>query len=195
MALEREKYERVADDSPDRCRANVAGSRQCSLKASPGSFYCQLHMGYDAQIKAKAESARNYQLTKWRANLDRHAGSSNIKSLREEIGILRMVMEEKLNGIQSEGELLLASGEISDLVRNIERTVVSCHRIEDRMGECLDKHAVNHIALRILAIITDTFADQPEKLAIVGERILTVVKEGAAAVAMEDSDLEINQPN
>ena len=188
--IESEKYARVSSpDDPERCQSNTSKG-QCMLKAVSGSAFCHLHGGYSAEKKAEKEQQRIYHLTRWRADMERHADNPGIKSLREEIGILRMVLESRLNTINDVTELMIHSNTISETVKSIEKLVVSCHRIEDKMGELIDKKALQHIATRIITAISQTFHDQPEKLGQLADLIVKIIQEGAQAASEEEIALE-----
>ena len=162
-----------SEDDPQRCQGIIAGKQQCNKKAVPGSNYCPLH-GANSRIQAiKAESLRNYRLTKFRKSVQEKSNSSAIKSLRDEVGILRMMLEEKLNMCEDVHDLILQSGPIGQMVLNIERVVTSCHKLEDSMGQLLDSQAVLRFANRIIDIIGENIQDTEvlEKIAnqIMGE--------------------------
>lgn len=97
---------------------------------------------------------RNYRLTKWRDRIHNHADSTQVKSIREEIGILRILLEERLNTCNTSAELMLNSQAIGDLVTKIEHVVTSCHKLESQMGQLLDKQAIIKFAARVVEIIT-----------------------------------------
>jgi hypothetical protein len=171
-------------DSPtDPYRCQATGRRgQCSfrgIKLADGSYgtRCILHGG-NKQVEAEtAKSLKQYRLTKWQAKLDRFSESTIIKSLREEIGILRILLEERLNQTHDTPDLILQSGPISDLVLKIEKIVTSCHKLESRMGQHLDKAAVIQLASRFVAIISEELADQPNKIDSISNRLLEIIKE------------------
>jgi hypothetical protein len=157
---EAEHYKRVPyPEHPRRCQGR-AQNDQCTIFAQEGSNYCPLHGGPATASAAEKASLRNYQLTKWQAHLQRHAGASGIKSLRDEIGILRMVLETRLETCKDATDLILHSGPISDLVAKIERIVVSCHKLEGAMGQMLDKTAVLQFAGRVIDIVALEVKDE-----------------------------------
>ena len=111
---------RIEADDPTRCQA-VTKNGQCPSAQIEGSEYCMPHGGYAVANRQRAEGLRNYNLTKFFAKqqIANHADSTHIKSLRDEIGILRVMMEERLNGCKDAHDLLLQSGPIADLVMKI----------------------------------------------------------------------------
>ena len=147
------------EDDPNRCQA-VTKAGQCPSKSEPESNYCSAHGGIKAAQSVERQNIRNYQVAKWQAKIQRHSSSENVKSLREEIGILRMTLEERLNSIENTTDLLLQSAAISDLVMKIEKVVSSCHKLEGSMGELLDKQALLQFAQSVINIIGTEIEDK-----------------------------------
>jgi hypothetical protein len=151
MAIER-KFELVEPDAPDRCQA-VHNKGQCRYKACENSTYCPMHGGNKAQA-AKAELVkRQYQLAKWQASVDSFADEDQVKSLRGEVGIARLILQEIVAKCQTSNDLLLFSGKITDMLMRVEKLVVSCHRLENNLGLVLDKSAALNLATMIIEII------------------------------------------
>lgn len=171
-------FKRVEEDDPHRCQA-VNARGQCWNQAveHDGTFgtHCLAHGG-NKQINAmKTSSKNNYRLTKWQAQLERHSGSDQLKSLRDEIGILRMILEEKLNQCQTNLDLMLHSHQISDLVVKIDKVVTSCHKLEGSMGQLLDKQAILQFAMVVIDIISTTLKDNPEAIDEISNKILAEI--------------------
>ena len=177
MAEDIEKCDGPAD--PHRCQS-VNSKGQCNNKGvrlaenTYGGF-CRVHGGNKTQESFEAKKVRNYRLTKFQAQLERQTDSSAIKSLREEIGILRMIMEEKLNSCTDMAGLLLESQQISDLVLKIEKLVVSCHRLEGSLGQTLDKQAILQFASEIITIISTKLQGQEDLIEEIANEIVAVV--------------------
>ena len=137
-----------------------------------------MHGGNKQIASQEAKSLRNYQLTCFRAKLERHSTSDNIKSLRDEIGILRMVLETRLNQCENEMDLLLHSGPISDMVLKIDR-LNSCHKLEGLMGQLLDKTAIIQFANVVIDIIGEEIADQ-SAINRIADRIIAGMQENSS---------------
>jgi len=153
MAIEN-KFERCEPDDPNRCQASLKVGGQCPYKAMPGGNYCYMHGGNKRVQAEETLRRKQYRLQLWQERLDEFSESEDVKSLREEIGILRIVMEETLNKCKTSHELVLNSSKISDLASRIERLVVSCNKLESHMGMLLDKSAALALASRIVEIIS-----------------------------------------
>lgn len=174
------------DDPDDRCDFIINSGDQCGNFAADGVARCEMH-GANKQLAAlENKSLRVYRLAKHGARIAEHADHSKVKGLREEIGILRILLEEKWNSVDNDHELLLMSGPIADLVMKIEKLVASCHRLEASLGGLLDKAKVKQIAnemmnsvnTRINEILEDVSPDLTSKLleAIAGDVLESLEK-------------------
>lgn len=160
-------------EHPERC-AGTGGGNQCQMFRVPGSDYCMMHGGSNVDQKNKAAALRNYRLTRWRAEIQEKADSSEVKSLRDEIGILRVIMQERLEQCATPMDLILQSQPIADLVMKIEKVVGSCHRLEGSMGQLLDKTAILQFANEVVQIITKHVTDE-DQIQLVAEDIMQLV--------------------
>lgn len=120
------------------------------------------------------KSKRVYRLSKWQKRVEEHADSEHVKGLREEIGILRVVLEEVMAVCHDSTTLLMYSNRISDLVVKIEKLVSSCHRLEQSSGLLLDKSAALNIGAQIVEIVSRFVANE-EALDQIGEGIVQAI--------------------
>ncbi len=162
-------------EDPNRCQSNDSRG-QCWNQAIPPSEYCPVHGANNAIAAAERASLTNYRLTKWNAQLQRMSTNPGIKSLRDEIGILRMIMEEKLNQCGTPAELMLQSGPLSDLVMKITAVVKSCHSLEGSMKQLLDKQAILQFAGTVITIITNHIEDE-EVIGKIAKEIIASVED------------------
>lgn len=141
-------------EDPDRCQGVVPTRGQCINKRVEHSEYCIIHAGNGPANREK-ERISNYRLAKWQARLEKQTASPGLKSLRDEIGILRIVMEETLNKCENDFDLIAQSQRIGTLVMQITSVVEKCHRLEGSMGQLLDKTTVLSIANTFISIIIE----------------------------------------
>ena len=172
-------YKMDGPDDPNRCQAVIPQSGQCcnkAVKTEEGKYgqYCLAHGGNRFVQSEKNRATRNYRLDRFKDRLNRHATSDGIKDLRDEIGILRMCMEERLNHCKDNTDLILQSGPISDLVLKIEKVVTSCHKLEGQMGQVLDKSAILQFASEVIDIVGATVTNDSE-IEIIGNKIMEAV--------------------
>lgn len=159
MEVDAKKLTIVDDDSPNRCQA-VTKQGQCRGVKVEGGNYCMMHGGAKVAEAKQRQGLRNYQLTRFNARLQQLGDSGEIKSLRDEIAILRMLMEERLNQCKDNMDLIYQSGPISDLVLKIERVVTSCHKLELSAGSLLDKQAIMQFGSELITLVSNTVKDE-----------------------------------
>ena len=150
-------------DHPNRCQ-HINNNGQCNnmaveiRKDDSGTIihgqFCLVHGGNKAVENYDKQNLKNYRITKYRVRLAEMRSSEYIKDLRDEVAILRMILEEKMNGITSNTDLILQSGSISEMVIKIERLVLSCQKLEDKLGVTMDKAKVILIAEQMIGIIS-----------------------------------------
>lgn len=145
------KFERCEADDPNRCQAT--GHDQCPYKAMPGFKYCPRHNSRSEATEQKRKVSQ-YRLQIWQDRVGEFSEHNDVKSLRDEIGILRMLMENTISKCQDAQDLLMFSGKISETAMKIEKLVSSCNRLEKNMGMMLDKSAALLLAGQIVEIIT-----------------------------------------
>ncbi len=169
--MEASDIQRVQDPTDlNRCQA-VNKNGQCMNVAVPKGSNCMVHGGNKQIEAAERTSLENYQLTKFKIQTERLKNSDGIKSLRDEIAILRVVLETRLNGLESDTDLMLYSGPISDIILKIEKLVTSCHKLEGSMGMHLDKSAIIQFAGSVVQIISDEITD-PDIVKRISDRLL-----------------------
>ena len=166
---------RAEPDSPHRCQAMEARGGQCMNQAmliSEGKYakYCSIHGGTSEIRSEEKKSSNMYRLAKYGSRIGEFASHTQVKGLRDEIGILRMLLEERLNKCQDNDELLLSSNVLSDLVMKIQSVVSSCHKLEASMGQLLDKQQLIQFAESIITVICSEITD-PDMLAKLANKI------------------------
>ncbi len=161
------KWDRLKHHPKERCEGNISTGPCINCKV-PGADFCVNH-GANKQLASKnGDSVRNYRLQRWKKRVGEMADSDGVKSLREEVGILRVILEEMMNQCTDSLELLLYSQRMADLVMKIEKLVSSCDRLENRMGLLLGKDSVLQLAATYVQIINNyvTDTDVIEKISL-----------------------------
>lgn len=169
------KYQKVEDENdPQRCQGTLQQG-QCRNKAIAGSEFCPMHARHEHHEKKRA--ARNYNLTAYQARLDELVEAPAIMSLREEIAILRMLLERRLNSCQTDLELQANAMVVSELITKIEKVLSSCHRLEASTGLLLDKPAALALGNKILEIIANHIEDEDTLDTIASEILHAIVEQ------------------
>jgi len=154
-----DKWTRVAEDSPERCQATIATRGQCMNARMEGSDYCPAHGGNRGNAKMKQAASDMYQLGRYQARVGDFANHGGIKSLRNEISILRMVLETRMKQCKDDHELMLHSQSISNMVGSIEKLVVSCQRIDLQLESMLDEAKAMQWISEIIDILSKHIQD------------------------------------
>jgi len=162
-------------EQPDRCH-QVVKDGQCVNVAVDGGKKCLAHGGHKELESQRNKSLKMYRLGQWQARANEMTDHVGIKSLREEIGILRILLEERFSQCQGDRfNLLLQAGPIGDLILKIEKVVTSCHKLEASMGEHIEKSQLLLFAAEVVAVIGEVLGDDQDKLDAISFRILDLV--------------------
>ncbi len=161
---------------PDRCHGTNAGTAQCKYKRIPPSHYCPIHGGLGNQGLEKRAKLANYKLQQYSERVGELATSPEIKSLREEIGIVRMVLENILNQCTSANLLLTYTDKLSSLAGQISRLIETAQKLEERNSNLLDRKVVIVIADQIIDTIK-LFVKDPDELLEVGRLITRTIED------------------
>lgn len=116
---------------PDKCEASGSlGS--CPYKKMPGSLYCKRHGGNLPTQSATRERERMYLLNKWQDRVDNLSNHPRLRDLTNELGIMRMMLEETLNQCNDAQDLIRHSARVTSIVDKIQRLVETLDKIEAR---------------------------------------------------------------
>ena len=169
------KHEKCAPDHPNRCKGRMV-SGQCQFIAEEGSNMCARHCGQDIQDKIGKQEARNYQLTKFRAEVMAKADNPKVKSLREEIGMIREMIQMVWNQCRDADDVVMRSGKIADLIMKADKLVSSCHRLEAATGQLLDRQVALTFADKVVQIVQINVND-PIILAKISDQVVLALAE------------------
>ena len=171
------KFQRCDENDPNRCVASDRNG-QCEYKAvekddGKGYFkYCPRHNHQAAKIYEN-EKIRNYRLDQHRSRVNEFADNEQVKSLREEIGICRLLLETTFNRFKTDTELVMGSNKIQSLVSDIDKLVNSCHKLEISTGQLLDQEVLKEISNAIIKIVAEETS--PEVSGKIGGRIMETI--------------------
>lgn len=178
-----------SDNDPERCDG-LDSLGQCRYKAIRGTTKCPRH-AFNKQTEAKKQEVlANYRLRKWNDRVLAFVNSDGLKSLREEIGITRMVMEEIINKCEEPSDVLIYADKIHHCSNNIKDLIVACQKLEERNGLLLDKAAVVSLADQMVKIIGDHI-DDPDKLAEIGNLFFEAILKTASASELAHDALKM----
>jgi hypothetical protein len=98
-----EKFRRAKNDA-ERCQTVVNGKYQCYLAAMPGQKNCICHGGVPAHVNSKA--VYNFRKEQFNARYRVLRDSEALKSLREEIALLRFLINKIIDNEGTPSKLL-----------------------------------------------------------------------------------------
>lgn len=131
---------------------HITSFGQCSHEAVPPSRFCANHSA------ASARTLINQYRIASRCLGDapeRHSSGDQLKSLKGEIVILRSLLESRLNLIENDAEMIAAMPVIKDFATAIEKIVASCHAMDVKLANLLDKQALMTLAQELIVIIEE----------------------------------------
>jgi len=145
---------RVTDPAdPRRCKHSFP-HEQCWNEAPEPGKNCTAHGGRDM---IEENEKRLYQLAEVddRAKLAHFSTHERIKSLREEIGLVRLLIEKRMNLIKNEADLLAACGPLNSMFLTLEKLIKSCHSLEQSLGELLTRDTVVRLGQTLCNIVIE----------------------------------------
>jgi len=161
-------------EDPKRCQSTDANG-QCWYRTSgEGITFCPRHGGNKQEESAEKESTDMYRVDMFKARIARQRTHPEVKSLANEVAILRMLMEEKLRTCKDDTELMLASASIGELVMKIDKVVTSCHKLEKNLGLHMDKAAILQFGGEVIQLISDKVSNK-EQVREVADGILGII--------------------
>ena len=156
---------------PDRCQAvGSGGEGQCRYLSIKGmkkaglledidqrdvenATNCYKH-GAKIVLASQKKRLHDYRLQIWQERLDEFTESEHVKTLRGEIGVLRLTLETVLQQCRTPADLIMYSTKIADLSIKIERLVRTCNAAEAQMGMMMDRATAQMFASDVIQIIS-----------------------------------------
>lgn len=156
------------EGDPRRCQSTIRGG-QCPHIAIEGTVHCERHTsGGSRQAR---DPIANYKFSQqFHGKIKDFAECEDIKSLRGEIGVLRLMLQSVVNQCSDEDELTLQADRITRLVGEINKCVVNCQKLEESAGQLLDKTVVVNIGAMIVGVI-DKYVEDKTILDVIGQEI------------------------
>lgn len=148
---------RVTDPAdPNRCSFTFEWE-QCWNERAEGATNCEVHGG---RSNADSEEKKLYFLSqaRYRARLAELSEHEEVKSLREEIALARMLIERRFDLIKNDSDLIQACSPINTMLLTVERLVKSAHSIEQNLGSLLAKPTVLRLGQEMCEIVIDELA-------------------------------------
>lgn len=165
------KMERAKSDE-ERCTEEYKHG-PCPYAVVENSNKCRMHGGHIAANAFERKQVHEYRVGRWEKRIREFAQSDEIKSIRQELGVMRMLLEETLNFCKDADDLMLHSTKIIAMADEINKLVITCVKVEDRLGAVIDKSAVINLGDQILKVIKDHVP--PDKYELVAKTIINQI--------------------
>lgn len=163
------EFKKVSEDDPTRCQGGRGRTGQCTMQAVPNSKYCPSHGGNSAIIANREKAKFEYRAGVWSARIKEASESDNIKDMRKEVGVLKMLIEERLCSASNVSELLIQAGPVGDLTVKMQKLVKQITEYDIACGNTLDKQQLIQFAESFVAIAAKYIKDEDDKLAFGSE--------------------------
>lgn len=152
------------------------GSRgQCSRPSVDGSPYCQKHSN-------EADRIKGYQFSdpELRRQFEHHSRSDLFSSLRQEVDVLRGMINARLNQIENPAEMITAFNAVRPALVDVVKCIETLSKLERQNNVVLGKEALSWLNKEIIAILVGELEQVPNYEPIVdriARRIATALAE------------------
>jgi len=110
-----------------------------------------------------------YHLKRWKDRVEEFSGDTEIKNLTEEVGIIRMMLEETLNQCNDEDALIQHSGRIIQMVDKVQALVGTIDKMDARAA--LPPEVLSKIATEWILIICQ-YVKEEDKLEELSDKLV-----------------------
>ena len=158
---------------PRRCKGSTREG-QCLGVAEDGSDYCLQHGGVNRGL---ARRVRKYLLAtaEDQGLLGKYADDDELKSLREEIALVRVMVQNTLSAAQSEVEKVNAYSKVNSFLLTLERLMKTCHSLDQSLGQLLGKPALLRLGQQLCNVVVDRLEGVPNYEALVEVLIQDII--------------------
>lgn len=179
---------KVADQfDPARCKG-PARHGQCWNKAVGSGNYCEFHGGSAILKSDKAKETRQYQIehAAFRNRHDELVGNSKLLDMAEELGLLKLLIEGKINQCRGDlGALVMSAGPLGDLITKVERITTAIIKVQKHTNENLGEKQVMELALKTIDVIKRHILD-PAIIELIADELMEVFTSGIQEIQARD---------
>lgn len=151
---ENKTFERVTPGDPMQCQMIEHSGNQCNRKRMVTSKYCSVCDQGTANRTANIKNIELFNIARYQDRVRQFRDNPRQKGLSDEIGILRMLLEEKINACQDSKDLLVRSQSISNLVVQIQLLVVAAAKLDTQLNNTLTRAQVDLFGQKVIGIIS-----------------------------------------
>ncbi len=153
---------------------------QCHNERIDGSRYCSRHSN-------EAERIRGYQLTDpvLRDQVEYHGREGRLESIRQEIVLLRSMINTRLNMITNRAERESAIQSATPSVVSLVKCYETLTKLEQQTSVVLGKEALSELAEEIVIILTEELDGVPNHDSIV-DKVASRIADAIASARNKD---------
>jgi len=147
---------------------------QCSEEAIEGCRFCSLHTNIDPEKHQK----RLYNLLKfkYRSRYEEIGDHESLRSLRDEVAIAKMMLEQSFNLINDDSEFMASRADLAHQLATIEKLTASMLKMETSLGTLISKPTLLKIAGDIVKILLEKLQDIPNHEMIIDDISAEILK-------------------
>lgn len=155
---------------------------QCHWHVVPGLDKCRKHANMDEIIMGYRFSDPDLK-----ERMDWHSRDELIESVRQEVVLVRALIEERRNFATTQADKIQAFPAILDAASKLDRLVTSLARLEKQSGQVLEKAAIQKLGRDIVAILIDELKDIEDRDSIV-DRIAKKISQAVLNARNEEAE-------
>ena len=142
-------------DDPRRC-IGITSSGQCGFLAVDGSRFCDFHSRPAQSGKVqKAVDQFLIEREELRNPYQRFSKETNYLDMRQTIGLLKMMMERRLNHAKNKDEEIDAFRDVESYIAKLQSMAIALQKLQQQMGLVLGKDELRVFAKDIGNILND----------------------------------------
>jgi hypothetical protein len=165
------------------CQGIDARGEMCKYKPVAGGVYCVYHGGRGqlAALSERQQSIYDFQKTQYLRQVEQKINAiernPRSQSMRDEIGILRVMLQEILDSCTDEALLVLRAGEITNLTVSIEKLMKTSFTMDKEMKELMTKDDAKALAQKLLNVLIDNIQEYEKEQQRKYDHILNMLKD------------------
>lgn len=142
-------------NDPRRC-IGVSAKGQCDYLAIEGSRYCDFHqqLGHKKETQ-KAIDQFLIEREELRNPYQRFSRESNYLDMRQTIGLLKMMIERRLNHAKNENDEIASFRDVESYIAKLTSMAIALQKLQEQMGLVLGKDELRHFAKDIGTILNE----------------------------------------
>lgn len=144
-----------------RCQASCGNGSCPNQVFADGCKYCAIHGGTKEQAAIERKNMNLYRIAVYQSRLNEFMKHDQATTLRNELGLTRMMLEEILNKAGTMDQVALMYFQPAmQLIQAIQKLVESCQKLDKASGQLLDRTQLLVIANTIIKILAENLNDQ-----------------------------------